>query len=323
MRFRFAWLTGLLLAALSCGGRPFAEGSSRELTVITALPPDAPEIVLLRAVVERTAVRIDDEKAYVVKVAPPSDANAYRARNVLVVGFGSERDVPAPARALFRLLPRAGGDPYVFTPDLWLRGQAAGMIWTEKRASWIPAVAGAQNRMFQALDRATFAGVRERVLSLPRDGSIESQLAKALGIRMLVPRGMELTLDRPARAALLIEEGPPARLLRIAVVPHPDAPVTDPWHARSALARLFRPDEVTLDLAEQPLSPDVMAGAVRQLHGRWQDSRVSAAGPFRYYEVVRGALRFQVDLSVFAPGKAKLPYLRELHAVAETIAPAR
>ena len=324
MRFRLPWYSGLLLLALvSCGGRPFAEGSSRELTVITSLPPNAPEILLLRAVVERTAVRIDDEKAYVVHIVPPGDGVAYRARNVVVVGFGPERDVPAPARRLHRLL-RSGkhgaGEPFAFTPDVWLRGQAAGIVWTETRDAWIPAVTTAQNRLFQALDRATFAGVRERVLSLPRDAKVEGELRTALGISMHVPRGMELTLDRPGRAALLLDEGPPARLIRIAVDgEHPNA---DPWHAREALAKRFRPDEVTLDVAEPLLSPDVMAGATRQLHGRWRDSAVSAAGPYRYYEVTRGALRFQVDLAVFAPGTPKLPYLRELHAVAETIAPA-
>ena len=70
-------------------------------------------------------------------------------------------------------------------------------------------------------------------------------------------------------------------------------------------------------------TPDVMAGATRQSHGRWEDGAVSAAGPYRYYEVTRGTTRFQVDLAVFAPGRPKLPYLRELHAIAETIEPAR
>ena len=311
----------LLSCGVSCGWRPFAEGSSRELTVITSLPPDAPEILLLRAVVERTAVRIDNEKAYVMVVAKPDDASAYRARNVIVVGFGPEREIPEPARRLHRLLPHAGPEPFAFTTDVWLRGQAAGLVWTETREAWMPAVTKAQNRLFQALDRATFSGVRERVLSLPEDGDVETKLRQATGISMRVPRGMTLTLDRAARAALLMEEGPPARLLRLAV---PAGPIlTDAWHAREVLAKRFRPDEITLDVAEPLLSPDVMAGATRQLHGRWQDSAVSAAGPYRYYEVTRGTMRLQIDLAVFAPGKPKLPYLRELHAIAETAAPSR
>ena len=314
-------LAVLLSCVISCGGRPFAEGSSRELTVVTSLPPDAPEILLLRAVVERTAVRIDDEKAYVMTVVKPDDASAYRARNVVVVGFGRERDVPGPARRLHRLLPKRGGEPFAFTSDVWLRGQAAGLVWTETREAWVSAVTKFQNRLFQGLDRATFAGVRERILSLPEDAAVEAELRKAIGVSLRVPRGMKLTVDRSARAALLLEEGPPARLLRIAVLSEPIE--TDAWHAREALAKRFRPDEVTLDIAEPLLSPDVMAGATRQLHGRWQDSAVSAAGPYRYYEVTRGTMRLQIDLAVFAPGKPKLPYLRELHAIAETAAPAR
>jgi len=311
----------LLSSSVSCGGRPFAEGSSRELTVITSLPPDAPEIVLLRDVVERTAVRIDDEKAYEVVLAKPDDARAYRARNVIVVGFGAKRELPGPARRLHRLLPHPGGEPFVVTTNVWLRGQAAGLVWTDSRDAWIPAVTRSRNRLFQALDRATFAGVRERVLSLPEDGDAEGKLRRATGISMRVPRGMTLTLDPETREALLQEAGPPLRLLRLAV---PAGPIlTDAWHARDALARRFRPNEITLDVAEPLLSHDVMTGATRQLNGRWQDSVAGATEPYRYYEVTRGTMRLQIDLAVFAPGKPKLPYLRELHAIAETAAPSR
>lgn len=327
-----SWLPALLLVfTVSCGGRPFAEGSSRELTVITTLPSDAPEILLLRAIVERTAIRIDDEKAYVLRVVTPADASGYRARNVIVVGYGGAKDVPGPARRLHAMLHGEAADasksgsgpkaPFLFTPDLWLRGQAAGIVWTETREAWIPAVEAEQNRLFQALDRATFAGVRERIRSLPRDERAERELAEGLGIAMRVPLGMKLRLDREARAALLLEEGPPARLLRLAVATGP--PDADARHARAALAIRFRPDERTLDVSEPLLSPDVMAGATRQLHGRWEDAAVSAAGPFRYYEVTRGTMRLRIDLAVFAPGRPKLPYLRELHAIAETAEPSR
>lgn len=327
-----SWLIALLVFTVSCGGRPFAEGSSRELTVITSLPPDAPEILLLRAIVERTAIRIDDERAYVVRVTSPADKSAYRARNVVVVGHGPAGAVPRPARRLYELLqggtnsnaaakPAGATKVSLFTPDLWLRGQAAGIIWTDTREAWIPAVAAEQNRLFQSLDRATFAGVRERVLSLPRDGAAERRLASEIGVAIRVPRGMSLRIDRPGHAALLLEPGPPARLLRLAVATTP--PNADPRRARESLAVRFRPDEQTLEISEPLLSPDVMAGATRQLHGRWEDSEVSAAGPFRYYEVTRGALRLQIDLAVFAPGKPKLPYLRELQAIAETAEPSR
>lgn len=327
-----SWLFALLFVfTVSCGGRPFAEGSSRELTVITTLPSDAPEILLLRAIVERTAIRIDDEKAYVLRVVTPADASGYRARNVLVVGYGAADAVPGPARRLHAALTGGAavagkGDigtqaPFLFSPDVWLRGQAAGIIWTETREGWIPAVTAGQNRLFQALDRATFAGVRERILSMPREKLAERELADKLGIAMRVPRGMKVRVDRDARAALLLEVGPPARLIRLAVAASP--PDADARRAREALAIRFRPDERTLDVGEPLLSPDVMAGATRQLHGRWEDAAVSAAGPFRYYEVTRGTLRLQIDLAVFAPGRPKLPYLRELHAIAETAEPSR
>jgi hypothetical protein len=305
---------------LSGCGRPFAEGGSGEITVIAEWPSDGPEALLLRAILEREAVRIESEPAYSLRFATPRDARAYRARNVLVIGAGSLRRLPPPARRLGALL-RPGGDPFVFTTDLWLRGQSAGLVWTDSRSDWISAVAAAQNRLFHALDRATFATVRSRVLSLPHDDRAEDRLAESLGVRLRVPRGYRLTIHPGARAALLLEEGPPARLFRLEVM-GPDSG-GDLRLARSSLARLFRPNERTLELSEPVLSPKELRGSTRQLYGRWEDEAVIAAGPFRAYEVRRGARRFLVDLAVFAPGRPKLPYLRELMAIAETLEPVK
>ena len=124
-------------------------------------------------------------------------------------------------------------------------------------------------------------------------------------------------MDRDRGAALLLDEGPPARLLRIRRADR--APATDLVQARSDLARLFRPRERTLDHADPVLVPDEMAGSRRQLHGRWSDEQVSAAGPYRFYEIERGSRRYHVDLAVFAPGRPKLPHLRELQAIAESL----
>ena len=43
-------LVALLAVACTACGRPFAEGGSRDLTLVTSLPADAPEILFLRAV---------------------------------------------------------------------------------------------------------------------------------------------------------------------------------------------------------------------------------------------------------------------------------
>ncbi len=315
-----ASIVASLPALFSTGcGRPFAEGGSGEITVITEWPSDAPEALLLRAILEREAVRIENEPAYTLRFVTPRDARAYRARNVLVVGAGAPTAVPGPARRLGALLA-PNRDPFVFTTDVWLRGQSAGLIWTDTRADWIPAVTAAQNRLFHALDRATFTTVRTRVLSLPHDERAEHRLAEALGLKLRVPRGYRLTMNAAARAALLLEEGPPARLFRVADLRDSGG---DLGRERTDLARLFRPNERTLPVSEPVLTPSELKGSTRQLHGRWEDAVATAAGPFRAYEVRRGARRFLVDLAVFAPGRPKLPYLRELMAIAETLEPVK
>ena len=314
--------TGILLsllavAGIACGGRPFAEGGSRDLTLVTALPADSPEILLLRATFERPAIRIEDESAYVVRIANASDPRVYRARTVLFVGCGPKREIPKPLQPLARSLAGAR-DHFVFSPDVWLRGQAAGIFWTERRRDLLPAIQESQNRLFAGLDRATFATVRARLLALPRDSEAERKLLRLSGFGLRVPRGYEVRVDPRTGAALLLDQGPPARLLRI--VPGSGGE-GDLVRARATLARTFRPNERTLELADPTLTPGELTGARRQIHGRWEDTDVSAAGPYRFYEVARGGRRFYVDLAVFAPGRPKLPYLRELQAIAETLSP--
>src|SRR6185503_12512184 len=120
----------LLMACAACGSRPFAEGGSRELLVVTSLPADSPEILFLRAVLERPAIRIEDETAYLVRLASTDDRRVYRARTLFFVGYG--RSIPEQLRPLdaIRAATRA---PFVFSPDPWLRGQAAGLVWPERR----------------------------------------------------------------------------------------------------------------------------------------------------------------------------------------------
>ncbi len=311
-------LIAIAIACCSCGGRPFAEGGSRELTLVTSLPADAPEILFLRAVLERPAIRIEDETAFAVRVASPEEAGVYRARNVLFLGYGPESAIPRPLVPLTRLRSRSAA-PFVFASDVWLRGQASGMFWTDTREDLLPLLARYQNRLFLEIDRATFATVRARLYALPHDAEAERRLARLLGFSLRVPRGYEVHIDPGTHAALLLDPGPPARLLRI--LPEGDrGQASDLRLAREALARTFRPSERTLDLVDPTLTAGELAGARRQIHGRWEDSDVSAAGPYRFYEVSRGGRRYLVDLAVFAPGRPKLPYLRELQAIAETIA---
>jgi hypothetical protein len=312
-------VAGILAAGAGCGGRPFAEGGSREVTVLTDARGDAPELLLFRAIVEREAIRIEDEKAYEVHVAPVDSARAYRARTVVCLGSGPEDAVPGPFRDLLPLLKRSGR-PYAFVPDVWLRGQAVGLVWAPNREELLTALAREQNPLFHALDRAVYGTVRARVLAWPVDEEAETHLRDVLGVTLRVPRGYTLRIDRTLPAACLFDEGPPARLLRIQAAG--DARRTLPVDltaARERLARAFRPGERTLPIEEPVLEANEMAGSVASRYGRWEDSEVSAAGPYRFFVVLRSGRRYYVDLAVFAPGRPKLPYLRELQAIAESL----
>jgi hypothetical protein len=52
--------------------------------------------------------------------------------------------------------------------------------------------------------------------------------------------------------------------------------------------------------------------------GRWQTPSFVVGGPFRAYAVHAGDTMYLVELAVFLPGRSKLPYLRQLDAMAGT-----
>src|SRR5574341_833340 len=95
-----AIMVALAMLGVACGGRPFAEGGSRELTIVTRLPADSPEVLLLRAIVEREAIRIENEPAYEVHLASASEPRVYRARAILFLGYGPLDRIPAPLAGL-------------------------------------------------------------------------------------------------------------------------------------------------------------------------------------------------------------------------------
>jgi hypothetical protein len=228
--------------------------------------------------------------------------------------------VPKPFRGLLPVLIKTDR-AFGFVPDVWLRGQAVGLVWAPAREDLMSILQREQNRLFHALDRAVYGTVRSRVLSLPRDAGAETHLREVLGFSLRVPRGYSLRIDRTLPAACLFDEGPPARLLRIQPIrASATRSAPDLLAARDRLARAFRPGERTLRIVEPMLETNEMAGSVAARYGRWEDREVSAAGPYRFFETVRSGRKFYVDLSVFAPGRPKLPYLRELQAIAETLA---
>ncbi|HSQ59378.1 MAG TPA: hypothetical protein VLT84_02925, partial [Acidobacteriota bacterium] len=144
-------LAGLAAALGGCGA-PFAEGSSRDLTVVSSLPENAPELLLLRAVVQRPAIRIDGETSYRIRFARPGEPRALRAPNVILAGFGPKDQIPGGRRtAPLRESLERSSRPYAFVPDLWRRGQAVGIFWTETREKWISALSRDQNRFFLEL----------------------------------------------------------------------------------------------------------------------------------------------------------------------------
>src|SRR2546427_591543 len=195
------------------------------------------------------------------------------------------------ARLLLPLSRRGGGGVFrsASAGGVWLGGRGVGFLGANSRGRFPLLPQEPKTRLYSELDRATFATVRSRLLALPRDSRAEERLRKTLGFGLRVPRGYDLKIDPRSQAALLLDPGPPARLLRIA--PERDRDPGRPQdltRMRAALARTFRPHERTLEQVDPILTPGELQGARRQIHGRWEDSDVSAAGPFRFYEVARG-----------------------------------
>jgi hypothetical protein len=332
-RLRGAW--ALLLAALAAAGalqcsQPLepAEGSNQELSLFTPWVRDDDRVRLVRELLETPVVTaIRPERSFKVEVVEPRGLASRKTwRNLAFLADFREpgRLHDTAKKLLGRRLDAMVLQPvaWIILRDAWARGQT--LLFLHVGDPWVLRdtlqVAGSQ--LLQALETAVVQGLEETLYWSGEQKAMEKVLEKTYGFTVRIPAGYKVQEDpenQTIRMFLRRPEGP-AQFLVIHARPAREGSLDPDWALRFRDAVVVHYNEGDrVEFSRSRGFPTRFQGQEAVLlKGLWQNEKYDMGGAFESVLFFRCDRFFLIDGSVFYPTGDKLPYLRELRAIAAT-----
>jgi hypothetical protein len=321
-------LVSAILAITACGcSKPLtlAVGPAGDISIITDLPEDSPEVRALVDGLEVEIVIIRPEVAFNVEVSDFKGFDIRRNwRNLVLLGSLDEGSRASDAiEGLLGESDRAelerGQRNLFLIRDRWAIGQLIAVIATPDRGSLLEAVRGDTRTLYNAFERATVENTYRILLKKDLQRDTARYLKRTYGWSILVPEAFEVSEDAENRIVLFRAEDP-ARMILVHWIDGYHKPLTpeDCLDLRAKLAwNVYDEDVIAPDMTETEETSFLGRPAIK-IVGVWQNEKHINGGPFRTYCFLDGGRLYLVDLLVYAPGMDKIPFLRELEAICRT-----
>lgn len=331
--FAFAVAFALALGAAGCH-RSFeiAVGPNEDIEIFSDLPSGDRRIEALARFFERKVeTPIRPERLFSVTVAGSGSFQSMRRyRNLVVIGDlaspGWSRDLCTRVLGEAGCASVAGAEPaYVFTRDVWARGQTLLFVHAPDEERFAELLEQRGEEIIAQFTQRVIDGLGQTIFELAGEQTaLTDGISRRHGYQLRIP------------GDYLVDEAPQSRFVRIKRI-QPDEPVT-------FLFVYYEPRRMELDDPRLPTLcmalRDTLGG--RYFGGDWVDpTRTKASrttflgrpaleiyglyqndapmgGPFRMYCFHEGDRLYLIDLAVYNPPGRKLPYLRQLEAIART-----
>jgi hypothetical protein len=321
-------LTCAVLAATACGcSKPvtLAVGPAGDISIITDLPEDSPEVRALVDGLEVEIVIIRPEVAFNVEVSDFKGFDIRRNwRNLILLGSLDEGSrVSDTIENLLGEKDRAElerGERNLFLiRDRWAIGQLIAVLATPDRGSLLEAVRGNSKTLYDTFERATVENTYRILLKKDLQRDTARYLERTYGWSLLVPEAFEVSEDAESKI-VLFRAVDPARMILVHWIDDYDKPLTaqDCLDLRAKLAwNVYDEDVIAPDMTETEETSFLGRPAIK-IVGVWHNEKHINGGPFRTYCFMDGKRLYLVDMLVYAPGMDKIPFLRELEAICRT-----
>jgi hypothetical protein len=322
----------LLLAAIvslngSCD-RPLslAVGPSGDITVFTALPEGSPEVTALVDGLQREVVYIGKpELVFNVEVSGPDGFHIRRNWRNLVF-LGSLDDGSWSREMIQSLLSqeslaelRDGTRNLFFVKDKWAVGQMIAILATAESDRLAAAVADNIGALYTTMDRAVVENTRRIMLRKDVQQEMIGYLRRTYGWELTLPKGYE-GIEDSEHQVVVFRAQEPTRIISVYWRDGlPELPTVERCLAiRGELAwNYYDEDRIDYDLTTTKRTTFLGIDAI-EIDGVWQNEKYVNGGPFKSYCFTERNRFYLIDLVLFAPGMDKLPYMRELEAIAQT-----
>lgn len=309
-----------------------AVGPNQDVEIFSDLPPGDERVALVGELLERkveTPVR--PESLFRVTLADPGSFRSMRDyRNLVVVGdlrgTGWAADL---CREVIGSDGReslvAAGTGYVFTRDVWARGQTLLFVHAPEVEALRRHLAERGAALLEQLGERVIEGLRE-TLYLPsgEQSAMAAGIAQRHGYTLRIPGDYLVDEDRESRFVRLkrIQPGEPVGFLFVYYEPR-RLDLDDPRlptlciALRDTLARRYFGGDWVEPSRTTARATTFLGRPALELYGLYQND-APMGGPFRMYAFHEGERLYLIDLAVFNPPGRKLPFMRQLEAIART-----
>lgn len=319
----------LAILSLAAGGcsKPvtLAVGPAGDITIMTELAEDSPEVIALLESLEQEIVVIHPEPAFNVELSAPDGFNIRRNwRNLVFFGsMDQESWVSGMINSLLdeeQLGQLVGGRRSVFLlRDKWAVGQLVVVLATPDRRSLLKAVEDNARTLFDAFDRAAVENTTRILMKKDVQRDTARYLMREYGWSILAPNQFEVTEDA-TNNIILLRAVEPARMILVHWIDDFQGELNAEGCValRDKLAwTVYDQDYIEADMTETVESSFQGRKAIK-IVGVWQNEKHMNGGPFRTYCFIDEGRFYLLDVLVYAPGIDKIPYMRELEAIALT-----
>ncbi len=302
-----------------------AVGPAGDITIMTALSAESPEVGALRTGLEQEIVVIRPEPAFNVEVSGPDGFNIRRNwRNLVFLGSLDEESWISEMiadlldeREMGEL--KAGERNLFLIRDKWAIGQLVAVLAARDRDSLAGVVERNVGSLYNTFERVAVQNTKRILLKKDVQRDVARYLKREFGWALLVPDHFEVTEDAESRI-VLFRTGEPARMILVHWIDDYGEELT-PENCLALRGRLswniYDEDTIEPDMTETEETNFLGRSAIK-ITGVWQNEKHMNGGPFGSYCFIEGDRLYLVDFLVYAPGMDKIPFLRELEAICHT-----
>ncbi len=270
------------------------------------------------------------EKIFEIKYVLPGELkSAVMRQNVVMLGTldGKDQTSQQVQSMLSESMKQRvqAGEAYLFRKDSpWAKGQLLLVLAAPTAGELFDRIDENADYIFSILREHSLERTKKIMFSRYEQKKIEDMLLQKYGWTLRVQHDYVVFQEIPEAGFVHLRRTSPERWLFVHWEETDDPTVvTDrEWmiKKRNEIGRLFYEDDVVVDTLYTFYEDEIAGRWVLVFQGLWENNKRIAGGPLKifafYDENTRRA--YMIDIAVFAPGKRKEPFMRQLEIMART-----
>ncbi len=327
-RAGYAWdfalvILFLVLLASSCSEPQIAAiGSNNEVVVITS-PRCKEQGQAIKTILEKEIVTVQYENAFDVSLVTSGNVRSYTNRKcILLLDYLEPRNELAK-----KILDLAGNLKDDFASgtrnllrldDVWAKGQVVMIVTAPNRNDLTKFIESQSERIFAFVEDGVQSRLNRGIFFGGEEKAVTERLAKRYGWSLRLPTGYKVDERYASQRVIKILKDKPARMITVYWEDGRwDTSGSECLDRKRMLAWKFWEENEVVDTTTTVRDGTFLGEPCKVLVGTWQNRKYTIGGTFVTYcfTCSECGRHYVIDASVFAPGLAKMPLMRELKAI--------